>query len=160
MKQSRIYTKEILEKAVQECTTFTQVCKKLGKHPRGATYELIRNRIRDYGIDTSHFVGKAFHTGLRHTGSSKTKNPELVLVNGYKYRAKSAQLRRSLISVGVKYECSMCFIRDWNNKPLTLHIDHINGDWSDCRIENLRFLCPNCHSQTDTHSGKNKREKS
>jgi len=38
---------------------------------------------------------------------------------------------------------------------LTLDIDHINGDWSDCKLNNLRFLCPNCHRQTDTFAGKN-----
>ena len=42
-------------------------------------------------------------------------------------------------------------------KPLTLHVDHINGVNNDCRRENLRFLCPNCHAQTPTHAGRNKK---
>lgn len=57
----------------------------------------------------------------------------------------------------IKYQCSLCSIVDSHNgKPLVLHLDHINGIRTDNRLENLRFLCPNCHSQTDTYCGKNK----
>ncbi|AGL14805.1 helix-turn-helix domain-containing protein [Actinoplanes sp. N902-109] len=48
----------------------------------------------------------------------------------------------------------------WNGKPITLQIDHINGRFLDCRAENLRFLCPNCHSQTPTHAGRNIKRRS
>lgn len=53
------------------------------------------------------------------------------------------------------YECSICKISNWNGKEITLEIDHINGDNIDNRPENLRYLCPNCHSQTETYKGKN-----
>lgn len=55
----------------------------------------------------------------------------------------------------IKNECNNCNITDWNGKPLSLELDHINGDSRDNTLENLRFLCPNCHSQTDTFRGKN-----
>ena len=48
------------------------------------------------------------------------------------------------------YECSECKINSWNGKSLTLHCDHIDGDRKNNHIDNLRWLCPNCHSQTDT----------
>jgi 5-methylcytosine-specific restriction endonuclease McrA len=57
------------------------------------------------------------------------------------------------------YKCSYCGISEWNGKELSLHLDHINGINNDNRLDNLRFLCPNCHSQTDTYCGKNKKRK-
>ena len=54
-----------------------------------------------------------------------------------------------------KEECYECHIKDWNNKPIKLELDHINGINHDNRLENLRLLCPNCHSQTDTFRGRN-----
>jgi Zn finger protein HypA/HybF involved in hydrogenase expression len=55
----------------------------------------------------------------------------------------------------VEYKCNECGITDWNGKDIILEIDHINGDNTDNRIENLRYLCPNCHSQTSTYKGRN-----
>ena len=52
--------------------------------------------------------------------------------------------------------CCMCGLSEWINGKLVLELDHINGDHTDNRIENLRYLCPNCHSQTDTFRGRNK----
>jgi Zn finger protein HypA/HybF involved in hydrogenase expression len=66
----------------------------------------------------------------------------------------NAWLRKTL-SHQFEYKCSGCGIVEWNNKSITLEIDHINGDNTDNRIENLRYLCPNCHSQTETYKGKN-----
>jgi len=71
--------------------------------------------------------------------------------------ANRASVRRVIIKDGLlPYECSECDISEWNDKKLALHLDHINGKNGDHRLENLRFLCPNCHSQTDTYTGKNK----
>ncbi len=60
------------------------------------------------------------------------------------------RLIRRLLALGWTYACLWCGIATWRGKSLTLHVDHINGVHSDNRLENLRFLCPNCHSQTDT----------
>lgn len=57
------------------------------------------------------------------------------------------------------YKCSECSITEWNGKTLALHLDHVNGIHNDNRLENLRFLCPNCHSQTPTYCGKNNKIK-
>lgn len=54
-----------------------------------------------------------------------------------------------------KYECNICKISEWNNNPITLELDHINGDNKDNRLVNLRLLCPNCHSQTENFRGRN-----
>ena len=56
----------------------------------------------------------------------------------------------------MKYKCAICGNNGiWNNQKLVLQLDHKNGDNTDNRLSNLRLLCPNCHSQTDTFSGRN-----
>jgi len=54
------------------------------------------------------------------------------------------------LALGWQYECRACRIAEWQGRPLVLHLDHINGVHDDNRLENLRLLCPNCHSLTDT----------
>lgn len=64
--------------------------------------------------------------------------------------------KRILTKKLIPYNCSICGLQPlWNNSLLTLQLDHINGLREDNRLENLRFLCPNCHSQTNTYAGKN-----
>ena len=66
-------------------------------------------------------------------------------------------MKARLIKEGyIEYKCAICGIKDWLGQPLSLQLDHINGINDDHRLENLRLLCPNCHSQTDTYAGKNK----
>lgn len=69
----------------------------------------------------------------------------------------SNELLRKRISQDhlLEYRCSICGLDEWQGKFLGLDLDHINGNNRDNRLENLRFLCPNCHSQTDTYKGKN-----
>jgi predicted RNA-binding Zn-ribbon protein involved in translation (DUF1610 family) len=66
-------------------------------------------------------------------------------------RVKTSLLRRVLREAGVAYMCGACRLEPlWQGQHLTLVIDHVNGDWLDNRLPNLRFLCPNCHAQTAT----------
>jgi hypothetical protein len=74
-------------------------------------------------------------------------------------REKPKALRRALEDTGRPYLCAECGIGDsWNGRPLTLHVDHIDGQFWDCRIDNLRFLCPNCHGQTATYAGRKSKQ--
>ena len=58
--------------------------------------------------------------------------------------------------LSIKHECWECGIIEWNGKPITLELDHVDGDGFNHHIDNLRLLCPNCHSQTDTYRNRNK----
>jgi hypothetical protein len=73
-----------------------------------------------------------------------------------KSTAQRKTLKSRLITAGLlKNECYKCGISEWLGKPLSLDLDHINGINDDNRLENLRILCPNCHSQTETYRGRN-----
>lgn len=66
------------------------------------------------------------------------------------------KLRKRLIKEGIKKEeCEECHIVDWNNKRVAFELEHIDGDRTNHKLENLKILCPNCHSQTETYRGKN-----
>lgn len=76
-------------------------------------------------------------------------------------KAKSrGSVKARLLEAGILVnQCSRCGINQWQDEPLNCHIDHVNGVRDDHRLENLRMLCPNCHSQTDTYGGRNNRRK-
>ena len=76
-----------------------------------------------------------------------------VLLSEAKHRTT---IKRRLLKEGLlRAECYRCGISSWQEKPLSIQIDHINGINNDYRLENLRMLCPNCHSLPDTHGRKN-----
>ena len=54
----------------------------------------------------------------------------------------------------LKYKCSECGIANWRNKDISLELDHIDGNAHNCKLSNLRYVCPNCHSQTETYKGR------
>lgn len=66
-------------------------------------------------------------------------------------------VKSRLLMAGLKQaRCESCGLTEWRDKPLSLELHHVNGDGHDNRLENLRLLCPNCHSQTDTWAARNK----
>ena len=85
------------------------------------------------------------------------KIPIQEILNGEHPYFQTYKLNKRLLKEGIfENKCSDCGISDWKGKPLNMQLDHINGCSHDHRLENLRFLCANCHSQTDTFCGKNK----
>lgn len=116
----------------------------------GVSRQTVTRIIKNNNLDISHF----------RPARGRFYNPEKILCNGSSKRngiVKNLILREGLIP----YVCSECGQNEtWNDKELVLELDHINGIATDNCIENLRFLCPNCHSQTETNKGKNGKGKS
>lgn len=118
-------------------------------------------RCKENPNATTAKFSKATKSSGKHFSSmvalAKSKSPPLdsVLIENSTYARHS--VKRRLISESLlEYKCSCCGnIGEYNNKPLVLQLDHINGINNDHRLENLRFLCPNCHTQQDTYAAKN-----
>jgi transposase len=150
------YTREVLSEAVASSTSMAGVLRNLGLRQNGGAHAHVRRRIDQLGIDRSHFLGRAHYRGAQ---SPRRRSPSeiLVLRPVDAKRAAPPVLRRALVELGRAYRCAECGVGDtWNGRPLTLHIDHIDGQFWDCRPDNLRFLCANCHSQTATYAGRNR----
>ena len=153
-RQSR-YSDDELATAVQESESIAGVLRILGIRPAGGSHFHISKRIKNAGLDTSHFTGQGHNRGKSFPNKRRTPEEILVLNRVQDPRTRTHLLRRALAEVGVKVACSICGVgASWQNRPLTLHVDHLNGQPHDCRLENLRFLCPNCHSQTSTYCRK------
>ena len=73
-----------------------------------------------------------------------------------KSRSRCTIKRRLLLAGKLRNCCDICGLSEWRGRPLSIQIDHINGIRDDHRLENLRMLCPNCHTQTETYGSKNK----
>jgi len=128
---------------------------KLGLNPTGANYAGVRAHMRRLAIDDSHLLGQAYLRGGHHHWAPKAALAEVLVVDS-RYTS-TYHLKRRLIAAGlIAGRCAECGLKEWRERPLSLVLDHINGSNRDHRIENLRLLCPNCHSQTSTFAGRNK----
>lgn len=129
----------------------TEVLRRLGLRISGGAHAHIKRRLAGYGIDTSHFLGQRVNSGVSHRGGPAKKAPHEVLVErgDHEPRVVISRIRRALLELGREYRCAGCGLGPvWAGQTLVLQVDHIDGRHQNYRPENLRFLCPNCHSQT------------
>jgi predicted nucleic acid-binding Zn ribbon protein len=149
------HIREDYVKAAQNSFSVAQMCRELGIKPIGGNYQTIKNKIREYNIDISHFTGRAWNQGKRYRLINPPKPLEEILKENTSYQ--SVKLKKRLLESGLKeLKCECCNNTEWLGEPINLELHHINGNHSDNRLENLQLLCPNCHSYTDTYRGKNR----
>jgi Zn finger protein HypA/HybF involved in hydrogenase expression len=146
----RTWSNNDLIMAVKNSETISEVINALCITHNSRNVATVNKYINNLNLDTGHWKSQA---------PTKEKIAELLpeqvfIVNSTfsKTNLRWKILKYKLLS----YQCAECGLQPiWNNKSLSLQLDHINGIGNDNRLENLRFLCPNCHSQTETYAGSN-----
>lgn len=157
----RQYTKEWLQELCQDSYSYAEVLTKAGRKLGGGSQETLRNKIKEWNIDISHFTGQKWRESPHQQDNSKMRTRE-------KYSLEEVFCKNSPVSQKVlrgyverhhvlKYQCENCGCDGhWQNGIISLEIDHKDGDNTNNEINNLHYLCPNCHALTDTYRGRNK----
>lgn len=153
--ENKIYklSDEQFVELLKKSSTISEVLFKLGYTVKGNSwgYSQVKRRMDDLNLDYSIFKGKS---AVIKTNKLNNVKKEDILKENCKHQR--TVLRRYVIKNNlIPYKCSICGCTEWQGKTLSLELDHINGINNDNRLENLRFLCPNCHSQTSTYGSRN-----
>ena len=163
----RKYDKEWLTELCQESYSLAEVLRKAGRKQGGGAQATLRKKIEEFKIDTSHFTGQLWNKGktiqedarIGKSGFQEQYQIEDIFI-------VDSPVTRKVIRDYIKrhnlleYKCQNCGCDGhWQNGIISLELDHINGINNDNRLENLRYLCPNCHALTDTYCGKNIKRK-
>lgn len=157
-KQSKVYSipNDEFKKLIDNSYTYSDVLRKLGLTPRGgSSLDVLKRRILELNCSVEHF-------DLRKSNKTMSRRFALceILVENSSYNSIACLKKRLIHSGLLEYKCSLCGnTGEWNNQRLVLELDHKNGINNDHRLSNLRFLCPNCHSQTSTYGSRNRKKR-
>jgi hypothetical protein len=164
MSRKAKYNKEILSDIAAKVTSIAELLRGLGLKQAGGNHRHISNLLSRFEINTKHFTGSAWNKGKTYGTDVRVK---ATAHSNRKYSDAEAfcknsplggeALRKRILRSGRVYKCVVCGISEWLNKEIALHLDHKNGVCDDNRKCNLRFLCPNCHQQTNTWGARNRK---
>lgn len=137
---------------VRNSLSYGDILRHFGLRAAGSNWVTVRKRCSEDGIDVSHFNGQSVRVSFRRNAAIPL---EQILVENSTYSRGSLK-KRLLEKEILKNICIICGLQPfWNGQPLVLRLDHKNGINNDCRIQNLRLVCPNCDSQLPTFTGRN-----
>lgn len=142
-KETSTYDYDDLKLAIEKSHSYSEVLRYFGKNISSKSMNVLRRWITKHGLDDS---------GLKQWMSNKVRAKRLAEYLVLGSTISSSDLKRKLYAAGLKKEvCEECNqLPEWNGKKLVLQLDHVNGNNRDNRIENVKILCPNCHTQTAT----------
>ena len=156
-KRSVVWDIPDFERVVKNAKTYTEILKLVSLENKGGNIKTVQRRIKEENIDDSHIIRGNDHNKYRKIPPRLTIKEfiEKNCVKNGEYSARGRIKKRLLAEGIIENTCSNCCQKGtWDDKPLVMILDHINGVSNDHRIENLRMLCPNCNSQLPTHAGK------
>lgn len=144
--------KSLLENTVKDSKTINEVLVKLGKNSSSGAYKSFHKYIEKYNIDISHFLTQEeIFKNTFIDGKIKRYNNDVIFTENSLISRRTIK-NRIIKDNLIKYECCFCKNKgNWMGKKITLILDHINGFNNDNRLDNLRFVCPNCNSTLETH---------
>lgn len=147
-------TYESVHPFVANVSCMSDLRRALAAHGIESGYRQVKNILVTHALDTSHWISKRFRGAIARTLE------ELMIEQGDPNARE--MIKKKILQQGtLEYACAICPHRgEWMGAELVLHLDHKNGNSRDHRLSNLRFLCPNCHSQTPTYCGRNNRTRS
>jgi hypothetical protein len=155
----RTVTKEELERLIANSNSVSEVLRKLGYTGGANNHRVFYRRCEEDGIDLAPLKERSKVANAKHLECCRGKVDLEDILSGKVPYLNRTRLKQRMLAEGVLEEkCSECGLGpEWRGKPLSLVLDHINGDTDDQLRENLRLLCPNCNSQTETFAGRNKK---
>ncbi|WP_327262677.1 HNH endonuclease [Streptomyces sp. NBC_01232] len=143
-------SREELAQAIADSASIAATLRLLGFPDHGGQRAHLRSWITEEAHDTSHFLGQGHRRGKTRPAPPIAAE-EILIKRAGGQRTRTPLLRQALRAIGIPEQCARCGSPpQWRGRPMTLEIDHINGDRSDDRRENLQLLCPNCHATTST----------
>ncbi len=154
------YDETTLKALVKESTNMAHLLSLCNVIGAGGNYATMKRQLKHFKIDTSHWgtikQRQGWLKGKTHTWKPSIPLSEILIENST-YGGGTYKLKNKLFKENIfEKKCYNCNLSEWLGNPIPTELEHINGEKTDCRIENLTILCPNCHALTKTYRGKNK----
>ena len=156
------YTKEWLEELCSDSYSLAEVLRKAGRKQAGGNQSILKKKIEEFNIDVSHFTGERWQWSPNLQTTLKED-----AINREKYTLKEVFCKNSPVTQKMlrgyierhkikEYKCEKCGCDgNWQDGIIALELHHKDGDNTNNELNNLQYLCPNCHALTDTYRGKN-----